>query len=348
MVEISWAKEAEVQQVRWRKKNKVLLGQNGKQNGVMKEWILPPDKWLSGTWDDTHLQNLLVHYLEGEQIQAHQGRHNLKSSWTQCANFFFPFRYHPHMKNMLASFLRRELNLDVSTINAIELEYAAPGKLAPEHLLGESGGNRGSGQTSPDVAILFSCDDGKCGIYLVENKYTEHHFYSCSASKKTLSAEHRLRGLEPNPSPEHCRNVRELVSDFTSNCHQVSWGRKYWAILNESLDSNTLQVLPYCPAMNDGYQLLRQQALAQGIADAGLFDYVFSGVAYDERNRELVGCLSDLELTDFTRDWPRLFNSSSKVRFHCFTHQKLVSWVMRSRSDYIREWGKYICQRYGY
>ncbi|MFH1141422.1 MAG: hypothetical protein V1724_07160 [Chloroflexota bacterium] len=187
MDEVSWAKKAEIQQRKWRENNKVLLGQNGKQNGVAKEHILPADQWLRGTWGDADLRNLLLHYLEVEQIQANQGKHNLKSSWTQCTNLFSPFRYHPHMKYMLASFLRRELDLDVSRIDSVELEYAAPGKLAPRELLGETGGKRGSGQTSPDVAIVFTCDDGRCGIYLVENKYTEHHFYPCSAAKKTLA-----------------------------------------------------------------------------------------------------------------------------------------------------------------
>lgn len=348
MNETPWDEKAKIQQIKWRKESGVLLGQNGKQNRVTKEYILPANKWLHGTWEDEDLRNLLEHYLEAEQIQANQGKHNLKSSWTQCANIFFPFRFHPHMKYMLVSFLKRELNLDVSSIDAVELEYAAPGKLAPRHLLGETSGKRGSGQTSPDVAILFNCADGTCAIYLIENKYTEHNFYPCSAAKKTISKEHSLQGLKPNPDPGRCRNTKELIKNPAGNCHQISWGRKYWSILGDYVDNDVLQNLPYCPAMRDGYQLLRQQALAQGIADIGLFDHVFSGVAYDERNNELIGCLDDLGMTDFRRDWPSLFNSASKVKFHCFSHQELVSWVTRSRSTYIRKWGKYVCDRYGY
>jgi hypothetical protein len=100
--------------------------------------------------------------------------------------------------------------------------------------------------------------------------------------------------------------------------------------------------------MKDGYQLFRQQALAEGIAEMGLFDYVFSGVAFDERNIKLIRCLSELGMDDFREDWPKLFNKASKVRFHCFSHQSLVSWVTRSRSAQIREWGKYVRDRYGY
>ena len=98
--------------------------------------------------------------------------------------------------------------------------------------------------------------------------------------------------------------------------------------------------------MKDGYQLFRQQALAQGIADSGLFDYVYSGVAYDKRNNEMLTCLGDLGIPDFTKYWSGLFNTD--VKFHCFSHQALVAWVTRCRSSYIQNWGKYVSERYVY
>ncbi|MDD5126979.1 MAG: hypothetical protein PHR43_02615 [Dehalococcoidales bacterium] len=348
MREPNWNEIAEEYQQQWRDKKKVLPGEYGTQNKVTRNHILPIEKWLFGTWHDTEMQSLLEKYLEVEQVQANRGKHNLKSSWTQCANIFFPFRYHPHMKYMLVSFLNEELSLDISSIDGVDLEYSAPGKLTPKHLLGESGGKRGSGQTSPDVAISFTCSDGKCGIYLIENKYTEHHFYACSAAKKIISDEHKSQGLEPNPDPGRCRNVRACIDNPSKYCHQMAWGRKYWHLLNNSVDKAIFADLKYCPAMRDGYQLFRQQALAQGIADSNLFDYVISGVAYDERNKELIGCLSDLGLNDFRKDWSKLFNADSNVMFHCFSHQQLVSWVTRSRSSYIRKWSEYVSERYRY
>jgi hypothetical protein len=100
--------------------------------------------------------------------------------------------------------------------------------------------------------------------------------------------------------------------------------------------------------MKDGYQMFGQHALDQGLTENGLFDYVYSVVAYDIRNHELIGCFSEIGLTDFRKDWPRLFNTDSKVIFHCFFHQDLLSWVIRSRSPYVQKWGKYIGNRYGY
>jgi hypothetical protein len=346
MGSMSWSKQAEQHQVAWRKRHRILGNQYGTQNGVKRPWLLPNDRWLEGTWEEYDFRRLLTQYIEANEIRPNDGKHNLKSSWTQCANVFLPFRFYPHMQRMLCSFLSRELKLEVSSIDALELEYAAPGKLAPRQLLGERGGTRGAGQTSPDVAILFTCKDGKCGIFLVENKYTEHHFYACSAAKKTLDPAHLSQGLVPNPDPQRCTNTRRIIDDAMSNCHQHAWAREYWSLLGPALNKSEWEPMPYCPGMRDGYQLLRQQALAEGIVHSRLFDYVFSGVAYDARNAAIIGCLRDFGIGDFSKGWPLLFKS--EVRFHCFTHQSLVSWVCRSRSAYVQSWAQYVCDRYDY
>jgi hypothetical protein len=55
MNKIHSGKEAETQQTKWRKEKALLPGQYGTQNGVMKEYILPSDEWLHGTWEDAPL-----------------------------------------------------------------------------------------------------------------------------------------------------------------------------------------------------------------------------------------------------------------------------------------------------
>jgi hypothetical protein len=152
--------------------------------------------------------------------------------------------------------------------------------------------------------------------------------------------------LVGNPDVQRCTKVGQIIEDPAALCHQITWGRQYWSILRDAINKSSVEKLSYCPAMKDGYQLLRQQALAQGIANAGLFDYVLSGVAYDKRNTELIGCLSELGIMDFTEDWAPLMNSG--VIFHCFTHQELVLWVTRSHDPFVSQWGDYIKERYGY
>lgn len=205
---------------------------------------------------------------------------------------------------------------------------------------------RGSSQTSPDVAILFGCNDRSSGIYLIENKYTEHHFYDCSAAKKTVSRAHRKLGLPPNINPERCLDLPGILENPQKMCQQEEWNRHYWKILRNTFNSSSPDTMPRCLAMKGGYQLFRQQALAQGIMDSSLFDIVVSGVAYDQRNTNLIHSLKDLGINDVMDEWGRLFQT--EVKFHCFTHQDLISWVTRSTSSFIKQWGDYMNNRYDY
>jgi hypothetical protein len=335
-------------QVKWRRDNKSLLQVFGLYQGKEYEHLFPADQWLLGVWEP--IRHGLDQYIEAVGIQPHTQKHNLKSSWIQSANAFFPFKMNADMRRMLCSFLSRQLNLKisskVSSIEAIEFEYSAPGRLEPKRLLGEQGGTRGSNQTSPDVAILFGCDDGRSGIYLIENKYTEHHFYGCSAAKKTLGSTHKQQGLPPNTNPERCNDLMGILEKPQAMCQQETWNRHYWKILWDTFDPGATETVSRCPAMKDGYQLFRQQALAQGIAYSGLFDIVVSGVAYDERNAPLIQCLKDVGINDFAQDWGDLFQTD--VIFHCFTHQDLISWVTRSTKSFGKQWGKYMNERYDY
>lgn len=332
-------------QIKWRKNYKLAKGELGWQNGVQKEYILPARKWLLGVWPP--IRRALEDYIRVSGIQPNKGKHNLKSSWTQCANLFFPFRHDRKMRAIFASFLSEQLHLSVTNIEGIEFEYAAPGKLEPKRLLGELKGMRGSGQTSPDVAVIFGCEDGRSGIYLLENKYTEHSFYDCSGAKKLLSKAYQQRGLPPTNNPERCKRAIDILRNPETMCQQQgSWGRKYWTILKDTINEDSLGKCGHCPALKGGYQLFRQQALAQGIADDGLFDHVISGVAYDSRNEALIGCLRGIGMDNFTSGWSQLFNTS--VKFCCFTHQDLFSYVKQSKNDTAMNWVKYIERHYDY
>lgn len=341
----SWDKKAETYQIQWRGKHPLAGGKWGWQNGVQREHILPANQWQLGLWQP--IRNSVAEYIRVSGIQPNQGKHNLKSSWTQCINLFYPVRWDNEFKSMFAGFLEQVLDLETINIEEIEFEYAAPGKLEPKRLLGEMGGMKGSMQTSPDIAVLFNYENGKSGIYLIENKYVEHHFYDCSGAKKTLGKKYSERGLPPNKNPERCKKVVELYWHPDQMCQQQAWGRKYWALLKKTINESKIKDCGQCPAMTDGYQLFRQQALTQGIADSGLFDYVVSGVAYDQRNHELMSCMKSIGIDDFTTGWADLFKG--KVDFCCFEHPQFVQYVRKhSKSERIEKWADYISARYDY
>jgi hypothetical protein len=133
--------------------------------------------------------------------------------------------------------------------------------------------------------------------------------------------------------------------DHKLNCHQTVWGRKYWSLLN--LSRYGKEVLSRCPAATAGYQLFRQQALAEGIAQSNRFDLVATAVAYDERNDDLITCLKTTGIDDFSESWGNLFDG--KAIFKTWTHQNWVQFVRDNQvNGEFDEWMQYVGERYGY
>jgi hypothetical protein len=226
-------------------------------------------------------------------------------------------------------------------VERVELEYAEKPPLDAQTLLGEPAeGVRGANQTSPDVAFIALMKTGK-GLVLVENKLTEHSFYGCSGRKKGVA----------NPDPSRCLDWPKIQADSLGQCWQRQWAqsqgrpRRYWEHLR--ISEHGKHMLTRCPAATAGYQLFRQQALAEAIATSPKYGFVASCVAYDARNDALVHCLRGTGVDSFATGWGRLFEG--RVAFATWTHQEWVSWV-RDHDD-AREWVNwlaYIEARYEY
>jgi hypothetical protein len=252
-----------------------------------------------------------------------------------CANLYFPFH---EDKNLLAGFINKFICDQVRTLERIELEYAGDGELHPSKLLGEPEGQRGANQTSPDIAFIVN---GGAGLILTENKYTEHSFYPCSGRK-------RKHG---NPDIKSCLDIERVLSNTNDTCYMNNWktekrtNRKYWDFIN--ISDNAKQTLKSCPASIAGYQLFRQQALAEGIMERGNYEFVISCVAYDLNNKTLIGCLKSTGIEDFRSGWGCLFKG--KAEFTSFSHQQWVDWVRNHDiKKHWKEWQLYVKQRYGY
>src|SRR5205823_7705678 len=121
--------------------------------------------------------------------------------------------------------------------------------------------------------------------------------------------------------------------------------RRYWQHLQ--LSDHGRKLLTCCPAAHHGYQLFRQQALAEAIATEGNYDLVVSSVAYDARNVELLHSLRSTGIENFAADWGALF--LGRARFATWTHQEWVTWVRNHDADgHWRDWLSYVENRYGY
>ncbi len=325
-------------QVAWRRKH-VRDQRHGEQNGLTRPWILPHELWHEGVWEGS--RESLLEYIRqaGPEFEKHRGVHNLKSSWVLCANLYYPFGDASGLA-ILAGFLRNRVSPSIKSVSRVELEYAEKAPLDPQTLLGEPPGKRGANQTSPDIAFVVETGTG-IGLVLTENKLSEHSFYGCSGRKKDAH----------NPDANRCLNWAALQADIPGQCWQLQWAagtrknRKYWDHIQVSEEGKL--TLKRCPAATAGYQLFRQQALAEAIAAQSKYDFVASCVAYDARNATLVESLRSTGIADFATGWGALF--TGKARFAAWTHQEWVSWV--KASDVGGQWGdwiKYVEERYGY
>jgi hypothetical protein len=328
-------------QVRWRQ-GRDLPAEWGRQNTKRYPWILPYELWEEGLWPGIRSGSAhsLPDYLQRNQVQKHQGAHNLKSSWMHCANLYFPFGASEEGRSLLAEYLQAHVSPGIQSVDAVELEYAEPERspLHPSTLLGELGGARGAGQTSPDVAFLVN---GGRGLVLMENKFVEHSFYRCSARRREGS-----EARPGNPDLSRCNDTLALISGFETLCHQAAWGRRYWEHLAPVTKREMAASLRCCPAARAGYQLFRQHALAEGIAASSKYDLVVSCVAVDERNETLRRCLRSTGIPDAWK-WGDLF--SGMAGFSVFSHQQWVAWVREHDGD--AEWAgwlEYVEARYGY
>ena len=325
-------------QVEWRKKH-VTTQEKGSQNGSVHPWILPHNHWQEGLWPGIRRgqPNDLDAYLRAGGIQRHTGVHNLKSSWMLGANLYFAHRLDPAM---LAGFLAATVDSRIVEVEELELEWAAAAPLDPPTLLGEPAGQRGAGQTSPDVAFVVRLRGGGRGLVLTEVKFTEHSFYPCSGRKKEYG----------NPDSSRCLDVQAVLDDPNANCHLTTWAngtrtnRRYWDYIAVSeLGRRTLR---RCPASTAGYQLFRQQALAEALARQGEYELVVSCVAYDGRNGPLSGSLKRAGVADFAVEWGGLFEGRS--RFATFTHQEWVRWVRDEDAGHRwGDWVDWVEERYG-
>ena len=332
MAKKGFALHQENHQITWRKTHisTPAWGYHGKNT---YPHIIPKKIWTEALWEGIRVD--LPKYLIANMVQPHSGVNNLQSSWIACANLYFPVRIFPDFKKLMLEFLQKKVSSEIIGITDVELEFAFADELGPAKLLGELDGSRGSGQTSPDVAFVVKTKTGE-GVILTECKYTEHSFYSCSA-RTTEDSERRPK----NPDPDRCMKPA-MIYIYKKICHQTIWRRKYWSHLH--LSSLGLKNLTRCPAATAGYQLFRQQALAEGISNSGRFSLVASTVAFDARNTNLIGCMKTTGIPDFQVNWSPIYTSTAI--FKTWTHQEWVDFVRTKKGN--PDWLQYIKERYDY
>jgi len=328
------------EQMAWKARRLPHVREAGFWQGRSYHHILPRSTSTENLWPGLRDGGVrpLEPWLAAHDVQAHDGRDNLLSSWTLCANLYFPFGTSPEARAVLAGFLRAQTGLPLASVLAVELEYALPPPHDPGSLLGEHDGKRGANQTSPDVAFELVLDNGRPALVLTEVKFVEHSFYDCSGCKALPAEERRAT----------CWDLARVLADPVARCAQAATrGRRYWDHLaGPLLAADPAARTPRCPAANGGYQLFRQQALAETLAHTTDLAPVVSSVACDARNSDLLASVSGL--ADLRTGWGPMFAGQS--RFLVWSHQAWFGWVAAAAGapDWAADWLAWVGERYGY
>lgn len=327
-------------QLAWRARHLPHVHGEGVWMGRRYEHILPRRSAAENLWPGLRDGGVrpLEPWLAAEGVQPHQGRDNLLSSWTLCANLYFPFGEGPEARALLAGFFRALTGLAVARVRAVALEYALPAPHDPGTLLGEHDGKRGANQTSPDVAFELTLEDGREALVLTEVKFVEHSFYDCSGCK-ALTADQRR---------STCWDLAQVLADPATRCaHAATRGRRYWDHLTGPMrQANAAGRSRRCPAAKGGYQLFRQQALAEALAHTTDLAAVVSSVAYDARNTGLLASVS--EVADLRTGWGPMF--AGRAGFVVWSHQAWFRWVAQAEAApaWAADWLVWVGERYGY
>jgi hypothetical protein len=345
----SYHEDRKQDQLTWKARTLPHVEEPGLWQNQPYHHILPYRYREENLWNGIRANGLfrLETYLSPRKIQPHTGRDNLLSSWTLAANLYFAFGQSVEGQAILAGFLAQVIDARIAAVTAVELEWEhKDDSLKPPALLGEKDGSRGTKQTSPDVAFEVVLKDGSTGVILTEVKFTEHNFYACSIRKQ----------LSPQRVSDTCDDLSKLKQNPCGDCGQhTAKSRRYWDHLANVFE--WAAPLNRCPAATAGYQLFRQQALAEGLAKESEMTLVVSSLAYDERNTGLLRSLRSTAtrntpnpLEDVRTGWPQLFKSTAKSQFKAFSHQSWVEFVRQAKGApaWCGEWAEYVGDRYGF
>jgi len=274
--------------------------------------------------------------MEDEQIAPHSELLNLRSSQAACFNFLFPLR----QDLRLATGVFGQFYPTMRQVTGLEFEYTGPEVITA--WLGEPpGGKRGQNRTSIDAAVFWDDQDGQEHAALIEWKYTERGYGSCSAFNNASASEKTAcLGLNvwKNPLPERicvlCRGV-------------PARSRRYWKHMPESgINLVAFRGVTGCPFQGPFYQLMRQTLVAAYLKQRGVQAQVVSvSFAGNTSLHHLPKMLLPLGVNDVIGAWNRVLHTSAPPLVIIMVEQLLEAIECVGLREH--DWREFLFDRYG-
>jgi len=230
----------------------------------------------------------------------------------------------------------------IKSVDNIEFEYTGPPEIT--EWLGEpSKGMRGQNRTSIDAAIFWTGQDGRSNISLIEWKYTERNFGSCSMY---VAKEHRIACDQINlSSGENPAQICPLSVERKGN------SRRYWEHLQRSgISLEKLSVISGCPFRIPLYQIMRQCVLAAYLREKHMADFIEVLVISFDGNNALLEIPPELRALVYSRTdniisiWNRVLLDVPPMRY--ITVKQMLQKIDLSNMPY-HGWREYVQERYG-
>jgi hypothetical protein len=278
----------------------------------------------------------ILNYMEAEKIAPHSELLNLRSSQAACFNFLFPLRQNLRLADEVFS----QFFPTLKQVTNLEFEYTGPEGITT--WLGEPpGGKRGQNRTSIDAAVFWEDQDGQEHAALIEWKYTERGYGSCSAfNNASASAKTTCLGLNvwENHSPEQV-------------C-LLCWGvparlRRYWEHMDEAgIDLAAFRGVTGCPFQGPFYQLVRQTLVAAYLKQIGVQAQVVSvSFAGNTSLHQQPKMLRPLGAEDVIGAWNRALHTSAPPLLIITVEQLMEAIECAGLGEH--DWRQFFCERYG-
>lgn len=237
------------------------------------------DDWTAGL--HPALREHAAQIVAEDAIRLHDYIRALNSSMAFGFNLFLPFRLGDPAP--LAALLGQRLNRQLQPDRVI-FEYGGP-----THVLAEVAGQEPAENepfTACDVAVFVKDETGCRGVVLIEVKLTEGEFSHCNGATS--------RG---NRRKDVCGSADTFFADPTAcylrHPYRAKRDRRYWQIFERKFGS-VREAFPGtdlggpCPFRGDGQQPMRNHALALGLVQEGVADFVAFGLVHHDDNPDVV------------------------------------------------------------
>ena len=224
--------------------------------------------------------------------QLHTWGHALNSSQAFAVNLFGPARFSKAVARALWNTLPAAGDGPGPDRVDVHFEYSGPDKAFAKAELGEAGK-----PTQIDVAIEGMFPGGVRQMQFIEVKLSESKFGSCRGAKRGKNA--------PNPAPDRCRNLSEILENPGKQCWLTDVeGRRYWQVIGRATSGMNMKADERggCPWQGGLYQLMRNWALARAMLDRGLAARINLAVCVHPSNHAAIALTTEVAGADSVVD----------------------------------------------